>query len=298
MQPGVQVLRRCGVSGQQTIPGPGVHDLTDEEYFGGELARESLSSSAAKILLKPGGPARYRYHADAGTVEVKREYDLGHAVHTWTLGAGPEPVLFPGTGKNPNAWQKDADKDAISKLRAEDKVPLRPPDWAAAKAMTAAVKAHPIAAKLLTRGQPERTLVWADPVTGMLCRAKLDWLRPDGIVDLKTCESAADDALSKAVHNHGYYISAAFYLRGFRLLGLDQADGREPFFAYVCVEKEPPHLVHATQLTERTLAYGDRKVSEALEIYRDCTASGVWPGYPDDEITDIDLPGWVRTEEW
>jgi hypothetical protein len=46
------------------------------------------------------------------------------------------------------------------------------------------------------------------------------------------------------------------------------------------------------------MTWGDRKVTEALEIYRDCTASGVWPGYPLDEITDIDLPGWVRTEEY
>jgi hypothetical protein len=46
------------------------------------------------------------------------------------------------------------------------------------------------------------------------------------------------------------------------------------------------------------MAYGDRKCAEALERFRDCTASGVWPGYDQDEIADIDLPGWVRTEEW
>ena len=64
------------------------------------------------------------------------------------------------------------------------------------------------------------------------------------------------------------------------------------------MEKEPPYLVHVNQLTGRAVAYGDRKVSEALEVYRDCTAAGIWPGYPTDEITDIDLPAWVRTEEW
>jgi hypothetical protein len=56
--------------------------------------------------------------------------------------------------------------------------------------------------------------------------------------------------------------------------------------------------VHVNQLTERAMTYGDRKVSEALEIFRDCQASGIWPGYPEDEITDIDLPAWVRTEEY
>jgi hypothetical protein len=276
---------------------PGVHDLTDEEYFGPELAGATLSSTGARVLLEPGGPARFRHQADTGTVEVKREYDLGHAVHTWVLGSGPEPILFPGTGANPDAWQKNDDKAAVEKLRAAGKVPLRPKDWAAAKAMTAAVKAHPLAAKLLKSGEPEKTLIWPDPATGVLCRAKADWLRPDGIVDLKTTESAAPDALSKAAHNYGYAIQAPFYLRGLRAVqGL--APVQVPFFVHIAVEKAPPYLVHVNQLTERAIAWGDRQVTEALQIYRDCTAAGVWPGYPLDEITDIELPAWVRTEEW
>jgi hypothetical protein len=273
---------------------PGVYFLTDEEYFAPALANVTLSSTGAKELLKPGGPARFRHQLDTGTLTVKREYDLGHAVHTLVLGSGPAPVLFPGTGKNPEAWQKEDDKAAVAKLRAEGKVPLRPADHAAALAMAAAVRAHPIAGKLFTRGEPERAIIWRDPATGVMCRLKADWLRPDGIVDLKTAESASGDALSKAVNNHGYFIQDAFYRRGFRAAH----PGAEPFFVFVAVEKAAPYLVHVVQLAERATSYGDRKVSEALEIYRDCSASGVWPGYPDDEITEIDLPAYVRTEEW
>jgi hypothetical protein len=193
----------------------GVFDLDDEAYFTSPLARASLSSTGARELLKPGGPARFRHHMDAGTLEVRREFDVGHAVHTLVLGAGPQPITVVGTGKGgPNAWQNQADKDLVAQARAAGRVPLRPADMAAAEAMAAAVRAHPIAAKLLTAGQPERTLIWRDPATGVLCRAKADWLRPDGIVDLKTTESAAPDALSKAAHNYGYAIQAPFYLRG------------------------------------------------------------------------------------
>lgn len=176
------------MSDQATLPPaiePGVHQLTDEEYFSPQLAAATLSSTGARVLLKPGGPARYRHQADAGAVEVKREYDVGHAVHTLVLGAGPKPVLFAGTGANPEAWQKADDKAAVAKLRAEGKVPLRPADWATAHAMAAAVKAHPIAAKLLRGGKPEQTLIWADD-GGVLCRAKVDYLRPDGMFDVKT----------------------------------------------------------------------------------------------------------------
>jgi hypothetical protein len=276
---------------------PGVYELTDEEYFGPALASTTLSSTGARELLKPGGPARFRHRADTNTVDTKRQFDLGHAVHTWTLGNGPDVVLFPGTGANPEAWQKNDDKAEVASLRAAGKVPLRPSDYAAAEAMVTAVHDHPIAGKLLAVGLPERTLIWRDPATGVPCRAKADWLRPDGIVDLKTCESAAPDALSKSAHNYGYAIQAPFYLRGFRLLA-DRTVMANPYFVHIAVEKAPPYLVHVNQLTERAMAWGDRQVSQALEIFRDCQASGHWPGYPLDEITDIDLPAWVRTEEW
>lgn len=282
------------MTGLLTVPAPGVHQLTDAEYFGSELARVSLSSTGVRELIKPGGPARFRYKADAGLVETKREYDLGHAVHTLVLGSGPELVLFAGTGANPEAWQKADDKAKVAALRAEGMVPLRPSDYLAARLMAEAVENHPLAAKLFTRGQPEQTLIWEDPDTGVLCRCKVDWLRPDGIVDLKTAESADADAQSKAAYNHGYAIQEPFYLRGFRARFPDV----DPFFTFVAVEKEPPYLVHVTQLKERAVAWGDRKCAEALQIYRDCCEAGVWPGYPLDEITDIDLPAWVRTEEW
>jgi hypothetical protein len=274
-------------------PATGVFELTDDEYFGPALASTTLSSTGAKELLKPGGPARFRHKADAGTVEVKREYDLGHAVHTRVLGSGPVPVRI-----DAEEWRSKAVKDEVAAVRAAGMVPLRPSDYDASVAMATAVRSHPIARKLLKlgTGQPERTLIWQDPATGVMCRAKADWLRLDGIVDLKTTESAAPDALSKAAHNYGYAVQAPFYLRGFR--ETHPFWSGVPYFVHIAVEKEPPYLVHVNQLTERAIAWGDRQVSAALEIYRDCTAAGVWPGYPTDEITDIDLPAWVRTEEF
>lgn len=271
------------------ITGPGVYALTDEEYFGAALATTTLSSTGAKELLKPGGPARYRHQRDNGTTVIKREFDLGHAVHTLVLGSGPEPVRV-----SAEKWLSNAVKEQVTILRAEGKVPLRPSDFEAAVAMAVEVRKHPIAAKLFTRGLPEQAIIWRDDATGVMCRLKADWLRPDGIVDLKTAESASADALSKAVHNYGYFIQDAFYRRGFRA----QHPGVEPFFAFVVVEKTAPYLVHVVQLMEHATAYGDRRVSEALEIYRDCTTSGEWHGYPTDKITDIDLPAWVHTEEW
>jgi hypothetical protein len=272
---------------------PGVYELTDEEYFGPQLATTTLSSTGARELLKPGGPARFRHQADTATIETKRQFDVGHAVHSIALGKGPDVILFPGTGKNPEAWQKDSDKEDVAALRAEGKVPLRPADYRMAHDMASSIYVHPLAGKLLRGGQAEKTLIWRDEATGVMCRAKADYLRRDGIADLKSAQDASEDGMTKAGYNHGHPIQSAFYLRGFRAL----LPGVEPFFVHIAAEKEPPYLVHVTQLTERAMTWGDRQVSQALEIFRDCTASGLWPGYPLDEITDIDLPGWVRTED-
>lgn len=282
------------MSEQATLPPatePGVHDLSDDEYFAGPIARVSLSSTGVRDLLDC--PAKFRWNQQNPS-PPKREFDIGHAAHQLVLGAGPELVLFPGTGKNPEAWQKNDDIAAVAALRAEGKVPLRPKDWDLVHAMAKVLQDHPIAPKLFVHGAPEKTLVWRDAATGVLCRAKADWLRADGIVDYKTAHTANVTALPKVVHDRGYYIQAAFYLRGFRTAYA----GVDPFFAFSGQEKEPPYLVQVFQLSERALAYGDRKCSEALELYAACADADDWPGYPTDEIPEIDLPAWVRTEEW
>lgn len=274
------------------IPGPGVHDLTDEEYFASDLARASLSSTGVRELLV--APAKFRWN-QLHPRPPKKTFDVGHAAHQLVLGAGPELVLI-----DADEWRTKAVKEEVQAVRDRGAVPLKPADWEAVHGMAEMLLRHPHAPKLLSRGEPEKTLVWVDDATGVLCRAKADWLRADGIVDYKTCDRADDDSLTRAVHNYGYAIQAAFYLRGWRALHPDVGIGpqREPFFAFVAQEKDAPYLVNVFQLSDRALAYGDRKCTEALEIYRDCLAADVWPGYRTDDITEIDLPGWVRTEEY
>jgi hypothetical protein len=272
-----------------TVPGVGVHDLTDDEYFTGELARTSLSSTGVRELLVC--PAKFR-HNQQHPRPPKRTFDVGHAAHQLVLGAGPELVVIEA-----EEWRSKAVKEEVEAVRARGAVPLRPSDWLAVVEMAKALTSHPLAPKLLTRGQPEKTLIWRDEKTDVLCRAKADYLRADGIVDYKTCDRADTDSLTRTVHGWGYYAQAAWYLRGM-WAALPRVSTDVPFFAFVAQEKDAPYLVHVFQLSDRALTYGDRRCDEALEKYRDCVAADEWPGYPCDDITEIDLPGWVRTEEY
>ena len=280
------------MSEQQTVPGPGVHNLTDEEYFGGELARTSLSSTGVREILS--SPARFRYNQQHPR-KPKKEFDEGHAAHCLVLGAGPELVVVEGDGAGgPNAWTTKAVKARVEEVRAAGAVPLKPAQMEMVEGMATALHRHPHAPRLLSRGEPEKTIVWRDEGTGVLCRLKADWLRPDGIVDYKSCDRADLETLTRSVHNFGYAVQAAFYLRGFSARFPDV----EPFFAFVAQEKEPPYLVQTFQLSARALDYGDRRCVQALGTYRVCAETDDWPGYPTDEIPEIDLPAWVRTEQW
>ena len=61
-----------------------VADMPHVEY----LRHPALSASGAKLLVRPGGPARFRHERDHGG-EIKRAYDVGHAAHAAVLGVDP-----------------------------------------------------------------------------------------------------------------------------------------------------------------------------------------------------------------
>lgn len=279
------------------ITEPGVYDLADDEYFADPVAGGSLSSTGARALLPPSCPAKFDYERHHPRPSTKA-FDFGHAAHQLVLGAGPKLVKVAGSGKaGPNTWATNADKDKVAEARDSGAVPLKPADWDTVHAMAAALKAHPFASLLFTRGHAEKVLVWRDEDTSVMCRAKVDWL-PDEhrtsylLPDYKSAVSVEIGHLGRAVHNYGYYVQAPFYLRGIRALGI----ASNPAFLFVAQEKEPPYLVTVFQLTPGALAAGDRRVDQALRIYADCTATGVWPGYATD-IEEINLPAWATRED-
>jgi hypothetical protein len=144
------------------------------------------------------------------------------------------------------------------------------------------------------------SLFWTDDETGVPCRARLDYLKqlPSGqwvIVDLKSTREygAEPGAISRDAHNYGRALQAAFYLAGAVATELVPPDAA---FMTVTVEKEPPHIVTASQMTDRALEYGHRQFRTALDTWRECTLADRWPGYSDDVIS-LDLPEWAYRME-
>jgi hypothetical protein len=267
------------------ITEPDVYLMNEATYHGDPVPDGSLSQSGVKTLLRPGGPARYRY---AGSSTPTPAMELGTAAHRLVLGTGPE--LHEVKADN---WRGNAAKDAADTARALGKIPLLSRDLGTVQDMAAELRKHKLASALLREGRGEAELsgFWTEGGTWRRCR--WDWL-PDWralALDYKTCADASPGGFAKAIGNFGYHIQAEWYSDGYKALL-----GERPEFAFIAQEKEPPYLVGVYQVDAEARRIARDAIDRALRLYRQCTETGQWPGYPD-EITTLALPAWSKSRE-
>lgn len=273
---------------------PGVYlGVPDADYHRDPVPGGSLSSTGARELLPPSCPARFRHKRD-NPQPPKKVFDLGHAAHHLVLGTGPKLEVI-----ERDRWDTNEVKARVKAIREAGGVPLKRAEMETVEAMAAKLREHPRAAELLQpgSGEPEASLFWIDPETRVKCRARIDWLTravdvPRLIVpDYKTCRSAAPDDLQKTIAEHGWHQQADWYEGGIKALGLHP----EPVVVFIAQEKEPPYLVTVAQPDPMARRIGAHLNRDARHLYRECTASGRWPGYADD-VAMISLPGWVERQ--
>jgi hypothetical protein len=269
-----------------------IDDMPEDVYHADPVPGGSLSSGGARTLLEPGGPAKFDYWR--GKQRNSTTFDLGKAAHTLALGTGAGVIVV-----DANSWQTKAAKEAKAEAYALGGIPVLAADFQRVTDMVAAIKAHPVAgALILAEGDAEQSLFWIDQATGVWCRARHDKAIRDRngrlvIVDLKTCENAADAGIQKSVANYGYHQQGAHYSDAAVALGL----GEDPGFVFIFVEKSPPHLINVVQLDDEAMEVGRRRNAAALRIYAECTKTGEWPGY-DPEITEVGLPHYYPRQEF
>lgn len=273
-----------------SISQPGVFDIPADEYHRDPVKGGSLSSSAARRLLATC-PARWRYEQDHPTPPTDA-MELGTAAHSTVLGTGAEIVTVDAAD-----WRSKTAKEMRAEARRSGGVAVLAKDMDRLDDMAAAVRKHPVAGVLLEpgAGHTEQTLIWRDPGTGVWCRAMLDRrLTLNGrvlVVDYKTTADAAGDSMAKSVARYGYHQQGAFYSEG-----VEELDLGAPHSLFVFQETSPPHLIRVVELDYSALQVGRRRNRRALEIFRDCRESGIWPGYPT-EIETVALPPWAEREE-
>jgi hypothetical protein len=272
---------------------PGVYgDVSVDDYIADPVPGGSLSRTGARHLLPPHCPAVYAWERDHPPPST-RSLDMGHAAHTLVLGDGPELVIAAYTD-----WRKPAAREWRDEMYEQNKVPLLPQEYAIVEGMAAALRDHPLAAKLLApgSGKPEQTLIWPDKLTGVTLRARLDWL-PEWhgtgrliIPDYKTAKSADPDEWARTAPLYGYDMQAAWYTDGALALGL--AD--EVVVIFIVQEKYEPYLVSVVQLDDMALRIARHRNREAINLYNRCRKANHWPGYYEGEVALVSLPRWYE----
>ena len=268
---------------------PGVYQIPAEEYHADLTA---LSSTGARKLLPPSCPAKFKYELD-NPQPSKKTFELGTAAHKLVLGDGPELVMV-----DAKRWDTDLIKARLVNIRAEGKVPLKRDEMETVQAMAKALREHPLASALFDpeRGRPEQSLFWRDKATGVNCRARLDWLpETDGgrmlVADYKSCVSASASAFERTVKDYRYDQQDEFYSDGISQLGLAE----DVQFMFVAQEKTPPYLINVFQISPTWLQMAEDRNKRARLIFKQCTESGVWPGYSS-EVEMVFPPAWLETE--
>lgn len=264
----------------EPISVPGVYDIPADEYHRDPVKGGSLSSTGARTLLDC--PARFRWQQQHPRVPTK-VFDIGHAAHKEALGVGPEIVDMGDAD-----WNTKVIKAKVAEVRAAGAVPLKTAEYQQVHDMADQLRVHPLAGPLLSGGVAEQTLVWFDEDTWVWCRAMLDYRRGRTVVDYKTSDDASPAGFRRSIAKYGYPVQRALYLAGMRALQL----APDPAFLFIAQEKEPPYLVGVYDLDDEAVYAGEVAVRRALERYRDCVASGIWPGYSLD-IELISLPPYA-----
>lgn len=188
-------------------------------------------------------------------------------------------------------------KHAEFEMENAGKLILKHDDFVKLEGMAEAMQRHELASSMLAmKGHKELSIVWKDPETGLLCKARFDvfgrWRKMNVIADVKTIAfDMSDDDIERAMGKFGYDVQAAYYLWGASVLA---EAARE--FRFIFVSKKPPHHIRVIGPTPTALAEGEHKYRTALNTWAKCVKSDVYPGFPE-KVTLLGLKPWDEVME-
>lgn len=267
---------------------PGLYRGVPEDVYHAD--RASISSSQARRLLEVT-PRRWKWERDHPRAS-SAAMEWGTALHTEVLGVGQKGV---NTGYE--KWDTKDAKAEVARIRAEGDIPLKPKEFDAVHTAAENLRTHPRAAQLLASGEPELSAWARDPDTGVMLRARFDWMHWTGpdtavICDVKKSNEPGPDEFRWSVDSYRYYQQQPWYQRVAALLGIRTA------FVFLAVCSDPPYESYVVELPERAVELGARENARALAIYAKCLADDEWPTH-DPRIHEIDLPARAyRREEY
>lgn len=258
----------------------GIYENLDEEEY---HLHPALSSTGARRLLE--SPAKFHYD-QTHPRPPKKAYDLGHVVHAKILGVGAEAVAIPTEvlASNGAASTKEA-KEFIAEARQLGQIPMKQAEYDEATAMVESVLANQDARTFLESVSGREVSLFAE-IDGVPTRARFDIYDGVRAGDLKTARDASPKGFNTAVGRLGYFIQDRWYGEAHTAITGTELES----FTFLVVENVAPYLVGVYDLDFMWEDLAKERVKRARDLWRECTETGVWPGYASATLTP---PTWA-----
>lgn len=155
----------------------------------------------------------------------------------------------------------------------------------------AAVRSKRGPAAALRSGNAEVSLYWEQG--GVLAKARPDFLDLDGgfCVDVKSTARGLDDrSITSILVDHYAAMQAAMVVNGVSALL-----GKRLTPYLLVVRLADPIDMRFVRIGADWLEYGEAQFLTALAKYEECVASGRWPGWIDEDVTELPAPTWIKS---
>jgi len=257
------------------------NQIIENMPFADYQAIDAVNMSSLKHIAR--SPAYYKWKL----TQPDKQTDamaIGSAVHCAVL----EPLAF--TDRYCSFGGRRAGENWTDFVEANpDKTILKLPDFDRVMQINNAVMGHELSKQILTNptNKTEVVIVWTDPSTGILCKARLDLVSDDCISDLKTAADPTTWAFCKSAASYHYYTQFAMYANGWQVVTGDRLPVK-----VIAVGSQAPHEVVVYNVPGEPLNHGQDEYRAMLEMLHQCQKNDEWAEYCQSEPIDMVVPGW------
>ena len=269
------------MSDQRSTPEPGLYEgVPFEEYLGWDAV------SASRLKLAGKSMRHYRAGFQVDETPAMRLGTLVHAGRLEPMSLATRYAVMPdfhldegnkdkkGNPSKSKATSYFKEKSDEWRRVNEDKTVVGLSEWCFMLGMVEALSGDELSNWALATGQKEVSLLWHDPETGLLCKARADNLdlQKQIVTDLKkTVDCQRFVYMAK---RYEYHVQLAHYQ-----LGIKEVCGitAEPWI--VAVEESVPHGVMSAPLDKASLKVGNRLRAQRMRAIRNAQETDQWSGY-------------------
>lgn len=297
----------------KVITEPGIYQISIDDYH---ADKSWISSTGVKHAR--GSMAEYRLFLDGyWDNDVKTHFDYGNAMELFLIdkeGFNKSVAVAPthkwveeALAENPKLVSPRASKTykALSERFSEenkDKYIIveegEKESFQALQVQAARCFADEYIAQMLTDIDYQSSCYWIDPETGLKMKSRPDIAKKKGNVlcNIKTLTDASPQGFQRKAVELDWPIQACIEIEGAIRTGLMPTVDH---YFWLALEKDAPFNVQLYEFNQSDLEVIRDEYRYLLRRIKECTETGVWPGYGDQAdnkygILQLNLPPWYR----